>query len=66
MDENFSYNEAISELEKILRDLQSDKCDIDSMVAMTKRAATLIGQCKERLTATETELKAVLDTLHPD
>ena len=65
MDEKFSYNSAIAELETILRELQSDNCDIDTMVTKTKRASELIRDCRARLTATETELKAVLDTLRP-
>ena len=63
MSEKFSYNKAISELENILAILQSDNCDIDSMVELTKRATELIGQCRQRLTATETELRTVLETL---
>lgn len=63
MSENFSYNQAIAELETILRELQSDKCDIDTMVAKTRRASELITKCRERLTTTETELRAVLETL---
>ena len=63
MSENFSYNQAIAELEAILRELQSDKCDIDTMVAKTRRASELITKCRERLTTTETELRAVLETL---
>ena len=66
MKDTFSYNKAISELETILRTLQSDKCDIDQMVELTKRATTLIAQCRERLTATEAELKTVLETLKPE
>lgn len=63
MAEQFSYNQAIAELEKILRELQSDNCDIDTMVAKTRRASELITLCRERLTATETELRTVLETL---
>ena len=61
----FSYNDAISELEKILNELQSDKCDIDTMVNKTKRASELIKECRSRLVATEAELKSVLDSLRP-
>ena len=61
MEEKFSYNAAMTELENILRELQSDNCDIDTMVSKTKRATELINSCRNRLTATEAELKAVLD-----
>lgn len=63
MNDKFSYNEAIAELKKILDALQSDNCDIDTMVAKTKRATELINMCRSRLTATETELRSVLDAL---
>lgn len=60
-----NYNEAINELNTILQELQSDRCDIDTMVAKTRRASELINLCRNRLTATEEELKAVLDSLRP-
>lgn len=67
MDEKFSYNKAITELETILRELQSENCDIDTMVNKTRRASELIRECRARLTATDEELRAVLDTLRtPD
>lgn len=65
MPEKFSYNQAIAELETILRSLQSDNCDIDKMVEQTKRASELIRLCRERLQTTEDELKTVLDSLRP-
>lgn len=66
MSEQFSYTQAIREIENILRELQSDTCDIDTMVAKTRRAADLIRMCRERLTATEEELRAVNQTLTPN
>ncbi|MCH5219386.1 MAG: exodeoxyribonuclease VII small subunit [Muribaculaceae bacterium] len=65
MEEQFSYNKAIAELETILKELQADNCDIDNMVEKTKRASHLIRLCRERLTATDAELKAILDELRP-
>ena len=67
MNDKFSYNAAIAELKKILDTLQSENCDIDSMVELTRRATELISACRERLTATESELQTVLDALRsPD
>lgn len=63
MDDKFSYNDAIVELKNILNTLQSDSCDIDSMVTLTRRATELINLCRARLTATETELQTVLNSL---
>ncbi len=65
-DENFSYNKAVAELDKILKELQSDNCDIDSMVALTRRAAELIQACRRRLTATDEELRRVLESLQSE
>lgn len=62
----FSYNEAIKEINAILQELQSENCDIDTMVTKTGRAAELIEQCRKRLTLTEEELRTVLARLRPE
>ncbi len=56
-----TYNQAISELEQILRLMQSDECDIDRLAALTRRATELIAECRSRLTATEEELRTILE-----
>lgn len=58
-----SYNQAISELESILRTMQSDQCDIDRLASLTRRATQLIAECRSRLVATDEELKAILADL---
>lgn len=55
-----SYNEAVAELEQILRSMQGDQCDIDRLAALTRRATELIAECRARLTATDEELRAIL------
>ncbi|MCM1071845.1 MAG: exodeoxyribonuclease VII small subunit [[Clostridium] fimetarium] len=55
-----TYNEAAAELEKILRLMQSDNCDIDRLAELTRRATALIAECRRRLTATDQELRAIL------
>ena len=55
-----TYNQAISELESILRTMQSDDCDIDRLATLTRRATELIAECRKRLTATEEELATIL------
>ena len=55
-----SYNEALAELELILRNMQGDNCDIDRLAALTRRATELIAECRSRLTATDEELRAIL------
>ena len=55
-----TYNQAITELENILRHMQSDDCDIDKLAALTRRATELIAECRSRLGATDEELRAIL------
>ena len=58
-----TYNEAVAELEQILRNMQGDQCDIDHLAALTRRATELIAECRSRLTATDEELRAILANL---
>ncbi|MCM1483013.1 MAG: exodeoxyribonuclease VII small subunit [Muribaculaceae bacterium] len=61
--DTLTYNQAVTELENILRHMQSDACDIDKLTMLTRRAAELITECRRRLTATDEELKSILATL---
>ena len=63
--DQLTYAQALAELEKIVATLQSDKCDIDSMVAMTRRATELIASCRKRLTTTDEQLREALAALAP-
>lgn len=58
-----TYNQAVSELDSILRTMQSDSCDIDLLAAYTRRATELLAECRSRLTATDKELQAILADL---
>lgn len=62
---DMSYRDAVNELDAILREMQSDNCDIDKLSAMTRRATELITECRNRLTATDEELRNILSTLTP-
>ncbi|MCM1517222.1 MAG: exodeoxyribonuclease VII small subunit [Pseudoflavonifractor sp.] len=58
-----SYSQAVGQLERIVRMMQSDDVDIDLLSAYTRRAADLIAECRSRLTATDEELHQILATL---
>jgi len=60
---DLTYNQAIKELEGILRLMQSDDCDIDRLAALTRRATDLIAECRHRLVATDEELRTILADL---
>ena len=55
-----TYAQAVNELETILRNMQSDACDIDSLAKQTTRAAELLKECRSRLLLTEKELQGIL------
>ena len=38
--EKMTYSNAIAELEKIVREMQSDSCSIDNLTALTSRSLT--------------------------
>lgn len=57
---NIKYSEALAELERILAQLRADNSDIDTLAERTRRAATLLSECRARLTRTEEELNKIL------
>lgn len=61
--DSMTYTQAATELENILRLMQSDKCDIDMLAAYTRRATELLASCRARLTATDAELREILASL---
>ncbi|MBE6311063.1 MAG: exodeoxyribonuclease VII small subunit [Bacteroidales bacterium] len=58
-----TYSEAISELEKIVAEMQSENCSIDNLSAYTSRSLELLKVCKAKLLATDEELKKILEEL---
>lgn len=49
------------QLESIAGKMESGELDIDSLSEQLKTAQKLIKLCKDKLTATEKDIKAVLD-----
>ena len=47
-------------MEHIVRQMENDELDIDQMGDKLKRAQQLIRLCKDRLTKTDEEIKAIL------
>jgi exodeoxyribonuclease VII small subunit len=54
------YEEAIRELDNIVRRMESDELDIDQLSDQLKRAQELIKFCKAKLTKTEEEVEKIL------
>ena len=56
MNENLKYDEAMAQLEAIVRKMVSNELDIDEIAAQLKTAQRLIKFCRDKLTKTESEL----------
>ncbi len=59
--EEIKYEKAMRELEDIASKMENDELDIDEIGAQLKRAQQLIKLCKDKLTKTDKEIKAILE-----
>ena len=57
---NVSYKDAITEIEEILRQLESNELDVDELSEKVKRVALLVTLCKDKLHNTEQEIDKIL------
>ena len=53
MNENQKYEEALGQLETIVRKMENNEYDIDELAVQLKAAQQLIKFCKDKLTKTE-------------
>lgn len=58
---NFSYKNALEELENILHEIESGEPDLDNLSEKVKRATFLIKECKLRLRKTSDEIDSIID-----
>ena len=56
MSETMKYEEAMAQLEAIVRKMESNELDIDEIAAQLKTAQRLIKFCRDKLTKTDAEL----------
>lgn len=61
--EKMTYSEAVAELERIVREMQSETCGIDNLSRYTSRSLELLKICKSKLLSTDEELKKILAEL---
>ncbi len=58
-----SYSQALSELEKIVVEIESDKIDVDALAEKVRRASQLVKFCRAKLRSAEDEVKKALGEL---
>ena len=59
--ENIKYEEAVSQLEQIVVNLEEGEVNIDDLSSELKKAQKLITLCKQRLTKTDEEIQKILN-----
>lgn len=59
----FSFNQAVNEIEKILRNIETGDLDVDKLAAEVKRASELIRECQKKLRSTEEEINNIFREL---
>ena len=59
MNEETKYEEALAQLETIVRKMEQNEFDIDELAVQLKTAQRLIKFCKDKLTKTEEELQKI-------
>lgn len=58
--EELTYTKAMEELESIVKSVEENRLDIDSLADRLKRAQQLVKFCRERLQKTEKEVSGIL------
>lgn len=61
MNKEIKYEEAVSQLESIVRKMESGELDVDAMSTELKTAQELIKLCKERLTKADEDIKEIFE-----
>jgi exodeoxyribonuclease VII small subunit len=59
---NIKYEEAVHQLEEIVKKMENDELDIDSLKEQLKTAQQLIKLCKDKLMKTDEDIKKLLDS----
>lgn len=57
-----TYEEAMAQLEQIVRQVEQKELGIDQLVEQLKKATELVAYCKEKLYNTDKQIKNILDT----
>ena len=63
MSAQHTYTEAFEELQKIVSEIEHGQISVDELSQKVKRATVLIKVCREKLTATETDVSQILKEL---
>ena len=60
----FSYKDALNEIEDILRKIEEGKFDLDQLSEKVKRVSYLLKTCKKKLRSTEDEIGKIINNFN--
>jgi exodeoxyribonuclease VII small subunit len=60
---DFSFNDAVKEIEEILQNIETGNLDVDKLSDEVKRASELIKKCQKKLRSTEEEINSIFKDL---
>lgn len=63
MSKKMKYEEAMAELQEIVRNIENENSSIDDLSKSISRAMELIKICKDKLFTTESEVQKALEEL---
>ncbi|QBQ42819.1 exodeoxyribonuclease VII small subunit [Sphingobacterium psychroaquaticum] len=66
MSAKITYNDAFTELQQIVSDIENGDINIDALGEKIRRASELITVCKAKLTASEEEVEKLLAKLEEE
>jgi exodeoxyribonuclease VII small subunit len=64
MSKKQTYNQAIEEIEIIIRKIENNEFTIDELAEKVKRVSSLISFCKDKLRQSEDEVNKILDQMN--
>jgi exodeoxyribonuclease VII small subunit len=62
---NLTYNQAYSELSKLVDEIEDDKIQLDTLAEKVRQAKELIDYCETRLRSIDKDVEAVLTDKKP-
>lgn len=66
MSEELKFGEALTELEQIVRAIESEQVDLDELADKVDRASELVAFCRERIATTELRVQSIIEGLDPE
>jgi exonuclease VII small subunit len=60
MAKEIKYEQALTQLEEIVEQMENDELNIDELGEQLKKAQKLVKLCKDKLTKTDEEIKKIL------